>query len=176
MSQRKITFFNTQTSSKEVVLADSGEIWGEIKKKVSMGIRDKTLVIGGSKLNIDYEIDQALLPELAAFTVFVYPKESKGGLASKKKPSKKAKPAKKASKGGKKKKAVPAKKKVVKKAKKAVKKTKVSSKKAIPAKVKSGVAVVVSSLSAAEVKRIHDEIEMEREAREIGRAMKRKGY
>lgn len=120
MSKRKITFFQSQTSKRESVEVEIGATWGEIKAAFAgrMSISDKTLVLAGSKLVVDYGVDSAVIPGDNDLTVFVYPKESKGGMG-KKPESKKSRPSAKKKAG----------KKPVKKAKKVANKTKKPAKK-----------------------------------------------
>lgn len=106
MNKRKVTIYHSQTSRKEYYITEV-EKWGELKALLDSNVGDKTCVLSGSKHVL--AVDDAVLPE-EAFTVYVYPKESKGGMAAKKKvkkPAKKA-PAKKAKKKPAKRKAAPA--------------------------------------------------------------------
>lgn len=107
MNKRKVTIYHSQTSRKEYYTTDV-EKWGELKALLDSNVGDKTCVLSGSKHVL--AVDDAVLPE-EAFTVYVYPKESKGGMAAKKKAKKPAKKApKKAKKAAKpaKRKAAPA--------------------------------------------------------------------
>lgn len=91
MNKRTITIFHSQTSKTQNIDTNVSK-WGELQKLIEGNVSSKTCVLSGSKHVL--AVDDALLPQ-EGFTVFVYPKESKGG-ATKKKVSKK--PVKKASK------------------------------------------------------------------------------
>lgn len=107
MKNRKICIYHSITSQKEYITTNVDK-WGDLKRLISTNIGDKTCVLSGSKHVL--AVDDALLPEGdlssptgVAFTIFLYPKESKGGMTAKKKKAakkmkktaKKAKPAKK---------------------------------------------------------------------------------
>lgn len=158
MSKREVIFFFSQTSRKEVVSTDV-KTWGALKALASGGISDKTCVLSGSKHVL--ALDDAELPE-GKFTVFVYPKESKGGAG---KPTKK----------GKKKVAKKTVKKVAKKAAKKSapkKKKKSASKKSKTSlKAKEALGTVISSV---EQKKINEEEALQNEAHDIGSQLR--GY
>ncbi len=165
-NKRNVVIYFSQTSKKERIETDATK-WGDLKSLVEGSINDKTCVLSGSKHVL--ALDDAALPE-GEFTVFVYPKESKGGALSK---AAKAKAAKKAAAKKKKPAKKVAKKKVAKKAKKVVKKAKkakpAKKKASKPAAPKAGLGDVVS---AVEQKRIAEEAALAREANEIGREIK----
>lgn len=104
---RKVKIFYTQTSKTEQ-LTTSAKTWGDLKNSIEGNVKDKSCVLSRTKHTL--EVDSAVLPE-GDFMVYVYPKESKGGMQkrvtkkkfvkkapAKKKVVKKAKPAKKSSK------------------------------------------------------------------------------
>lgn len=152
MNKRKVTIFNSQTGTKEV-LESTATTWGELKNSLQSNVSEKTCVLSKSKLNI--ELDSANLPE-EAFTVFVYPKESKGGMAKKKAKKVVKKAAKK-----------PVKKSKAKAAKK-VKKTKKVSK-----PVKKAVGKVVASIAQVKVEPVQSDSSLKSEAEQIRRELGR---
>lgn len=93
MSKRKIVVFHSQTGTKETV-ESSAATWGELKRELSSNVSEKTCILSGSKLELS--MDGSQLPA-EPFTVFVYPKESKGGMAKRKavKKARSKKPARK---------------------------------------------------------------------------------
>lgn len=152
MSQesREITIFFSQTSVKEVVNT-TAKTWGELRSQLRDGnaVKEKTCVTSGDKHIL--ALDDAILPS-GKFTVFVFPKESKGGMA--KKPVKKAKPTKKAAK--------PAKKVVKKAIKKVVKK----------AAAKTPAPNVADVVSSVENDKIARQVDLDAEARAIAKGLK----
>src|SRR5258707_8033249 len=79
MSKRSIKIFHSQTGTTEVV-ESSAASWGELKAQLTTSVAEKTCILSKSKLSLEY--DSSVLPK-EPFTVFVYPKESKGGMAVK---------------------------------------------------------------------------------------------
>lgn len=140
MNQRKVTIYHSQTSRKEYYTTDV-EKWGELKALMDSNVGDKTCVLSGSKHVL--AVDDAVLPE-EPFTVYVYPKESKGGMTKKKV------------------------KKVVKKAKKAASKPKVKAKAKPVKKAKKAPA----PLSSSEEKKVVQEVDLAKEAESIGKQLK----
>lgn len=158
MNSRQAVIYFSQTSKKEIINT-TAKTWGELQGAISGSISDKTCVLSRSRLIL--ALPDAELPT-DTFTVFVYPKESKGGMTKKKvkkvkKAVKKAakKPAKKAKKVAPKKKA---KSKPAKKSKK-----KVSSKKS------TSLGNVLSSVESAKI--ANDEA-LRSESAEIGSQLK----
>lgn len=142
---RKVIIYNSQTSAKETINTEV-KTWGELKGKIGMSIGDRTCVLSGSKHIL--ALGNAELPE-GDFTVFVYPKESKGGMAAKKKAKKVAKKA----------------------AKKPAKKAKKSAKKKPSSKVKE---TLSKTVSAVEESKANEEEKLRQESQEIAKAVK--GY